>query len=276
MTTPEANAQQLEYWNGRAGQKWATLWAQLDAMLAPVTAALVKAAGDVRGRKVLDIGCGTGELTTILLKAGASVTGIDISAPMLAVARQRAGDGANLIQADASTWTSAAAFDLAISRFGVMFFDDPVAGFRNIHANMSSGGRLIFACWRTADVNDWVRVPMNAVRDLLPESPPASPYAPGPFALADEGRLDRILLEAGFRDIVIQRTDLPICLAATGGVDTAVRFLMQIGPAAAALTEADEPLRQEAARRLTAALAKLAPGDRISLGGSIWLVTATS
>lgn len=270
----ESNQAQIDLWDGRVGEKWAAMQVSLDAMLAPATAELQVRAGPVAGQRVLDIGCGTGETCTIWLDGGAQVTGVDVSAAMLAVAADRTGGKATLVQADASAWLGDAPFDLAVSRFGLMFFADPAAAFATIAANVRPGGRLLFACWRAQAENQWVTTPMNAVRDLLPEGPPPVPHAPGPFALADRDRLRGILERAGFAEVAISPFDFPVCLASAGGVAAAVSFAMQIGPTGAALAEAGKEVRAAAAERLKAALA---PHDRdglVTLGGAIWLVEA--
>ena len=158
-----SNQAQIEYWNGRAGEKWAALQISLDVMLAPATAELQARAGPVSGLRVLDIGCGTGETCAIWLSGGATVTGVDVSAPMLAVAADRTDGKVRLVAADASVFRGDAPFDLAVSRFGVMFFADPLVAFANIAANLRPGGRLLFTCWRAAADNQWVSTPMAAI-----------------------------------------------------------------------------------------------------------------
>lgn len=269
-----ANETQIDYWNGRAGEKWAAMQASLDAMLAPVTAELKARAGAVAGRRVLDIGCGTGETCAIWLAGGASVTGVDVSAPMLAVAAKRTHGKATLVEADAAAWTGEARFDLAVSRFGVMFFDAPDAALLNIAANLRPGGRLLFVCWRAAPENQWVTTPMAAIRDLLPEEPPPVPHAPGPFAFADRDRLRGLLERAGFAEVTIDAFDFPACLASQGGVEAAVSFTMQLGPSGRALADATPEERAEAATRLAAALAPHHNAGRVTLGGAVWLVEA--
>lgn len=269
-----ANQAQIDLWNGRVGEKWAAMQVSLDAMLAPVTAELKARAGPVSGQRVLDIGCGNGETCAMWLEGGAEVTGVDVSGPMLAVAANRTGGRARLIQADASVWKGDAPFDLAVSQFGLMFFADPDAAFASIAANVRPGGRLLFACWRAAAENEWVTTPFDAIRDLLPEGPPPEPHAPGPFALADRDRLRGILERAGFASIAIDPWDFPVCLTRSGGVPEAVRFAMQIGPTGSALTEASKEARAAAAERLKVVLA---PHDRkglVTLGGAVWLIAA--
>lgn len=270
----ESNQAQIDYWNGRAGAKWSARQAELDAMLAPVTAELKTRVGSVAGLRVLDIGCGTGETCSLWLAGGAQVTGVDVSAPMLAAASQRLQGKAKLALADASAWKGDAPFDVAVSRFGVMFFADPDAAFANIATNLRPGGRLVFACWRALQENEWAATPLKAVRELLPAAPPPAPNAPGTFAFADGERLNGILARAGFEPITIRPVDYGVQLAQSGGLDVAVRFSMQLGPAGSALAEVGEDMRAIAAERLKVALAPLEKHGVVTLRGAIWLVDA--
>ncbi len=270
----ESNSAQIDYWNGRAGEKWAALQRNLDEMLAPVTAALTARAGALAGQRVLDIGCGTGETCALWLERGAAVTGVDVSAPMLAVAAKRTHGKVALVEADASSWIGDAPFDLAVSRFGVMFFAAPDAAFARIAENLRPGGRLLFACWRARAENQWASAPAAAISDLLPEPPAADPLAPGPFALADEERLRGILERAGFVELALRPLDFRACVASEGGVEAAVPFVMQTGPVGSALGEAPDEVRAAAALRLKTALAPHEDNGRVSLGAAAWLVEA--
>lgn len=270
-----SNEPQIAYWNGRAGAKWSAMQVRLDAMLAPVTVELKGRAGAVAGQRVLDIGCGTGQTCMLWLDGGAEVTGVDISAPMLALAAKRTAAKATLVEADASVWRSHAPFDLAVSRFGVMFFDAPEAAFANIAANIRPGGRLLFACWRAPGENPWATAPMAAIRDLLPEAPPPDPNAPGPFAFASADRVRHILEVAGFTNISIDPFDFPASLAQGGGVDEAVHHTMELGPSGAALAELSDAVRALAATRMRAVLAPYDVDGVVALPGATWMVTAT-
>jgi SAM-dependent methyltransferase len=270
----ESNQAQIELWNGRVGAKWAELQVNLDAMLAPATVELKSRAGSISGQRVLDVGCGNGETCAIWLEGGAEVTGVDVSSAMLAVAADRTKGRVRLIEADASVWRGDALFDLAVSRFGLMFFADPDVAFTNIAANVRPGGRVLFTCWRSVPENSWVATPMGAIRDLLPPSPPPAPHAPGPFALADKDRLQGILARAGFAEISVRPFDFPVCIATEGGVNAAVRFLMQLGPTSAALVEASNEVRAAAAERLQVALAPHDRDGQVMLGGAIWMAEA--
>lgn len=270
----EANQAQIEYWDGKVGEKWAAMQPALDSMLAGATAEIAGRLGDVSGTRVLDIGCGTGVTCQLLLERGAAVTGVDVSTPMLAIAEKRTGGRAELIRADASEWQPDAPFDSAVSQFGVMFFADPDAAFANIASFIRPGGRLLFVCWRAMRENGWVTVPLGAIRDLLPEMPPPVPHAPGPFGLADGDRLADILVRGGFVHIRLTPVDFPLVIAAQGGVEEALGMMLQIGPAASALAEADESIRPAAKHRLREALGSHDRDGLVTLGGAIWVVEA--
>ena len=269
-----SNKIQIDLWNGRVGEKWAAMQVSLDAWVAPATAELMARAGPVAGKRVLDVGCGNGETCVILLETGAEVTGVDVSAAMLAVAAKRTHGKATLVQADAAVWRGDAPFDLAVSQFGLMFFADPDMAFANIAANVRPGGRLLFTCWRPAKENQWVTKPVGAIKDLVPEDGPSAPHAPGPFALADKDRLRGIVERAGFSSIAIDPVDFPVCFASEGGVEAAVGLALQIGPSGAALAGASDETRRAAAERLRVAFAPHEKDGFVSLGGAMWLVDA--
>ena len=198
------NAQQIEYWNGVVGEHWARLQEDIDRNLGRITQAFIPFAAARPGMRVLDIGCGCGTTSLTFarqVQPGGSVTGIDMSVPMLAVARSRAqAAGADIafVEADASTYGFQPMFDLAASRFGVMFFADPVAAFANIRKSLAPGGRLAFVCWRSVPENGWAFTPITAARALLPPQETPDPHAPGPFAFADGKRWKKFLQAPGF------------------------------------------------------------------------------
>jgi SAM-dependent methyltransferase len=276
----QVHAAQVAYWNSVAGQRWAHRQAQIDAMLAPLTEALLAAAAPAVDARVLDVGCGCGTTTLALatrLPDGA-VTGLDVSAPQLEVARSRGGSLTNIswLEADAAAHRFApAAFDLLFSRFGVMFFGDPTAAFANLRESLCPGGRLVFACWRPLAENPWARVPLEAALPHLPPPSPPDPEAPGPFAFANAARVVRILTGAGWAEPRITRFDFPVDLAGGKGLDAAVAQTLQIGAAARALTDQPKELRSAAAVSIRTALAPYAvEGGRVSLPGSAWFVAS--
>jgi len=232
------------------------------------------------GERVLDIGCGGG--TTALLireRVGpqGAVTGIDISAPNLGVARARAHAGmadVQFIEADAAAYDFQPGFDLAFSRFGVMFFDDPAAACGNIRRALVKQGRLAFVCWRTFKENDWAFAPYEAALDLLPPQEPMAPHAPGPFAFADAGRLRAILQESGFRNVAIKPLDTTVNMGAT--VEEAVTEALTLGPLARAAAELDETAREKIRQRLAPVIGRYRTPYGITPPAAVWLVSAES
>ena len=282
-STPPAT-DQLAYWNGEAGDKWARLQVRLDALFAPISAAAVAAAAPRRGDHVLDIGCGCGATVLALAEAVGSlgrVTGVDISAPMLAVAARRlAAAGlaqAAVLEADAAAEPFApGAIDLVFSRFGVMFFEAPVEAFINIRRALKPGGRLAFACWRPFRGNPWFHAPYKAAAPHLPEQQKTDPEAPGPFAFADPERVTRILGLAGFSDVTVEPFDTPLTLAPPGGVAEATDLLIQIGPVSRALATGDDAQRRAATRAIAEALKAVDGPEGVRLGAQCWFVSAVA
>lgn len=274
MTQP--NAAQLEYWNGPAGQRWAARQKITDRSLQSVSAALMSFAAPRTGMRVLDIGCGAGTTTFQLAQmvAPGRVTGVDISAPMLAVARGRGEASADFIEADASTHNFEPEFDLVFSRFGVMFFADPIAAFTHIKSALRRGGKLAFACWRAFDENEWAFAPYSAARDLLPPQEPPVPHAPGPFAFADGERLKSILEQSGFLRVRLERLDTVMHMGPTA--EEAGEEALNLGPLARAATDLDDETRDKIRARATKVFEKFKTSAGITPPASCWLVGATA
>lgn len=276
-----SNAEQIEYWNSKVGETWARMQARLDRAFTPVTAALLSLAAPKPGEDVLDIGCGTGETTLALAGAvgdDGSALGLDISAQLLAAARARA-EGllceADFRQVDAAVFDEESGFDLIVSRFGVMFFDDPTAAFGNLLRLAAPGGRLCFACWQPAVDNLWASLPLAALKDILPPMPPSDPDAPGPFAFAEPERVHGILSDAGWQDIAFHA--FPFTMIIGDGDDpvaAAVHFNLRIGGAARAVKDAGPDVEPAAKAALAAALAPYLADGVVGLPGAVWLVTA--
>ncbi len=278
----EGNAAQIAYWNGRTGLTWTTLHEPIDSLFGPVTEIALEAAAPAPGERAIDVGCGCGATVLELARrVGPSgrVLGVDVSEPMAARARGRI-TAQNLTNADVLVADAALhAFprsqaDLLFSRFGVMFFTDPVAAWANLRLAMRPGGRLLCAVWRPLADNPWARVPLEAARSLLPIDPPADPDAPGPFAWAAADRVHAILAEAGWREIGMARHDVPLPLAAPGQIAVAAEFATRVGPLARALAAADPALRPAARQAVATALHAHDGPAGIRLSGSIWIVSA--
>ena len=280
MSDGAPNAGQSEYWNATAGPKWVEEQEHLDAQLGPLGRRMLERAGIRPGERVLDIGCGCGDLTLAiaqLTEPGGSVLGVDVSEPMLARARERAAalPNATFLRADAQTHPFAAgAADAAVSRFGVMFFADFAAAFANVRVALRPGGRLAFVCWQEIARNPWMLVPMQVAARLVALPPPAPPGSPGPFGLDDPDRIRRSLDAAGFSAVEIESVDAPQNVGGARTVAEAVAFQLTTGPAAAALRDAPREVRPALAAALAQALAPFATEHGVVLPGAAWIVTA--
>ncbi|MBW2280355.1 MAG: methyltransferase domain-containing protein [Deltaproteobacteria bacterium] len=276
------NAQQVEYWNEQAGPNWVAGKASIDALIEPLGRAAIERAAPSPGESVLDVGCGTGQATLELARrVGASgrVLGLDISGPMLERARQdaRAAGLSQLRfeQSDAQTHAFGESFDLVYSRFGVMFFADPTAAFRNLASALAPGGRVVFVCWQGVGQNAWVHVPIAAMAKHVEMPPPADPTAPGPFAFADGERLRGILQDAGLADVTLEPHEQPLVLGGDGSLDAAVEQLIRVGPAARLLADATDETRETVAAAVREALEPHQGPDGVRLGAACWIVRAT-
>ena len=285
MPAPDANAEQIRYWNEAAGPKWVAFQKVIDAQISPLGEQAMDRAGIAPGERVIDVGCGCGDTTIVLgrhVGPAGRVLGIDVSAPMLERAAEtaRAAGVANvrLENADAQTHRlSPSAFDVVYSRFGVMFFTDPVAAFTNLRAALRPGGRLAFVCWQALPENPWLFVPLRAAAQHLTLPPPPAPDAPGPFAFADPERVRGILARAGFGDIVLEELHTTLTLGGGGTVDQAVRFLTEgVGPVSGVLREADPAVRPTVAAAVRAAIAPFHTPQGVRMGSAAWIVTARS
>lgn len=275
----QGNADQIAYWNARAGNTWAELQEKLDHQFAPLTAILLEAAAPAPGEHVIDVGCGCGDTTIQLARlVGPSghVTGADISEPMAARAQERiAAAGlaqAEVVVTDASV-ASLGPADLLFSRFGVMFFADPAAAFANLRKAMNAGGRMLCCAWRPMTESPWFHVGLAAARTVLPPSPPGDPLAPGPFAFADPDRVTKLLGRAGWRDVAMVPRDVNMRLAGPGQAVAAANGAMRIGPVARMVAEADPALMPQVRDAVAAALQAYDGPDGIVLSGAVWLIS---
>lgn len=270
------NAQQIEYWNTGAGPTWASLQAPLDRQLGPLGRRAMAVLDPQPGWRILDIGCGTGETTLDLAGAvspGGEVVGVDVSRPLLDIARRRSmgRSGAVFLEADAQTQRFGdGAFDAVFSRFGVMFFADPAAAFANLRRSLKPGGRLAFVCWRPLADNPLLTLPMEAAAQHVAPPPPSEPGAPGPFAFADPQRPRSLLAAAGFADIKVEPYDLPV---GGGSLDDALELALRVGPLGSLLRENPDK-REPVISAIRARLAEHDGPDGVKLPSATWIVSA--
>lgn len=274
------NEEQTKFWNGIAGRAWADTQPLLDRALKPFEDLLVNAVAAKSARRVLDVGCGAGTTTLAiadLLGANGRCIGIDISEPMIALARTRAervdstAPTARFICADAQIYAfEPAAFDMVVSRFGVMFFDDPVRAFANLRHTAKDGAELRFLAWRSPAENQFMTTAERAAAPLLPNIPARDPDAPGQFAFAGRRRVNRILEESGWNEIDIR----PLDVSCNFPEKELVRYFTQLGPLGRVLHDVDEPTRTRVVEEVRAAFAAYVQGDEVRFNAAAWMIRA--
>ena len=276
-STAELAAEQAAHWNGPGGQNWLKAQARLDHLMAGITRHALALANAQPGEAAIDVGCGPGTTTAALAAAvgpEGQVLGVDISRVLIDAAATRRLSNATFVVADAGSHPfEAASVDLIFSRFGVMFFADPVAAFANLRRALKPSGRLAFVCWRSAQDNPWSRAPVQAAAPFLPPMPRPGPEEPGQFAFGDRARVERILTGAGFAGLAIEPLDVEIWMGRDPAdvVANAGRF----GPLARPLAEADPAAAVQAKAAIIEAMAPHATNEGVSLPGACWLVSAT-
>ncbi len=243
--TDSPNADQITYWNTGEAEHWVDAQHRYDEMLAPFSEALLAVAGIGRTDRVLDVGCGTGATTCLAaaLVTSGTARGLDISQPMIAAAQRRAASegitNVSFAIGDAQVERFDPDVDVIVSRFGVMFFADPVAAFANLRSSLAPGGRVAFVCWQPMLTNEWMTVPaLAAFSHVAPPTPPADDL-PGPFSFGDPDRVRSILTDAGLAAITVDPVETPILLGGHGTADDAVDFLGSTGMSRILL--ADQP-----------------------------------
>ncbi|NUP05459.1 MAG: class I SAM-dependent methyltransferase [Polyangiaceae bacterium] len=278
MDTPDKpNDAQTTLWNGTAGHAWVDAQPVLDGLFEPLQELLAQAASAQSARSALDVGCGTGSTTLALVRgdvASRHAVGIDLSEPMIAMARQRAereGLPASFIRADAQTHAfEPGSFDLIVSRFGVMFFDDPVAAFANLRRAAMVGAVLRAIVWRTASENPFMTTAERAAAPLLPNMPARKPDGPGQFAFADRSKVQGILETCGWVDIDLQSIDVT-CSLPKGEL---LRYITRLGPLGLFLKEVDEQTRAEVIEKVLPAFDPFVVGDEVRFTAACWMVGA--
>ncbi|MFO0633032.1 MAG: methyltransferase domain-containing protein [Nannocystaceae bacterium] len=280
MSGDSGNPEQRAFWNEQAGPRWVTADDYVAAMLAPCSAALFARAAIGTGERVLDVGCGAGQTTVELAaRTGPSgrVVGLDVSAPLLERARAR-GEGlpqVSFLEADAQVHDLGdARFDAVVSRFGVMFFADPVAAFTRLRGACDRGGRLAFVCWRSVADNPWFAAPLRAMARHVEPPPPPEPGAPGPFGLADGPHIAEILARAGWHRVVIEPID--VSLQVGRDPDDALRLAQLLGATAAPLAQAEPAARDAALSAVRSVYVEAHGPDGVHMPGAIWAVTASA
>ncbi|MFB9978984.1 class I SAM-dependent methyltransferase [Mesorhizobium kowhaii] len=274
----QPNTRQAALWNDASGKAWVEMQPILDEILAPFERLVVDAGYPGEGGNVLDIGCGAGATTLAMARRvgdDGRCVGLDISQPLVALATERTRveevANASFEVGDAQAYAlESGHFDAIVSRFGVMFFDDPVAAFANIRQAARRGGKLAFVCWRSPVENDFMTTAARAAAPFLPPAPAPDPDAPGQFAFADGAKVKRILEASGWSSIEVEQADV-LCQIAEGDLMT---FVTRLGPVGAALREVDRATAEKITAVLPAAFAPFVEDGEARINAACWLVTA--
>ncbi|KQZ57470.1 SAM-dependent methyltransferase [Lysobacter sp. Root559] len=278
-TKPQADDAQAALWNGSAGRAWVDAQAMLDRLFQPFQDLLLETIPFAAARQVLDIGCGTGAITLAVsqrLGEQGRCVGVDISEPMIAAARarvERQRASAHYVVADAQTHAFAPqSFDLVLSRFGVMFFSDPVAAFANLRRAAKPGAELRFIAWRAAAENPFMTTAERAAAPLLTDLPIRQPDAPGQFAFAERRKVQAILQDSGWSEIDIRPIDVPCSLPEPD----LIPYLSRLGPVGMSLQTADEATRERVIATVRAAFEPFVHGAEVRFTAACWMIGARS
>jgi SAM-dependent methyltransferase len=277
-----ANEAMIELWNGTAGESWSSRADRYDTMLKGLGERALHAAALTPGDRVLDVGCGSGQLALQAAETvgpDGTVLGVDIAARLVALATKRASERglsqAKFVEADAAVQPLGdSAFDAVISRFGVMFFDDPVAAFANLFAATRPGGRLAFVAWQGAPHNEWVTLPLSAVMPHTGAPPLPPPGAPGPFAFGDSDHVRDILRKAGWVDVDVEDVQTSVSVGGAQTAQEAADFTSGDIFGRLLLDKAEPDVRAAALADLVAGYDKRCGPDGVMVDAAAWLVTA--
>ena len=275
------NRQQSEAWNGPESAHYVDHADRYDRQLAPVTEALLELAAVQPAHAVLDVACGSGATALAAARQGRRVLGVDISEPLLTVAAQRAQlaglDNVEFTVADVQTHDFGdGGFDVAVSQFGLMFFDDPVAAFSNLRRVLAADGRIVFVTWQGLGANEWLAPVVRAVGRYA-DVPDLGGLANGGgmFALKDDTEIAELLAGSGFGEIAIEPIAPTVTIAGGGGVGESVDFLLGMGIVRGLLSRLDGPQRRSAVEDVRGELEERHQADvGVRLGAGVWLVSA--
>ncbi|MEV7969829.1 class I SAM-dependent methyltransferase [Sphaerisporangium sp. NPDC088356] len=274
------NTQQAEAWNGYEGNHWADNRDRYDAVNSGFNGYLLDAASIGEHDRVLDVGCGNGQVTRLAARRAPQghALGLDLSAPMLRQARATAAEegvaNAAFEEGDAQVHPfPSAGFDVAVSRFAIMFFTDPVAAFANIGRALRPGSRVAFLSLRSMEHNDLGAVFAAMAKRLPPPAAREKPDGPGPESLADPARIHEVLTGAGFDDVVTTSVEAPQVWGRHA--EDAAGFLCAWGPVQHRLGQVDPASAARARAALAEALRPFEEPDAVRLRGAAWLITAT-
>ena len=280
MTMGEINLKQKEFWSGSGGDVWVNKQSEMDIMLNPLGTKAISKLDLSEVTKIIDIGCGCGATTLEIAKqlGEGEITGVDISEPMLARAAKNASDqslsNANFQVLDVQVDDMPTDFDIAFSRFGVMFFEDPYQAFSNIYKSLRENGQLSFVCWQNPSLNPWPSLSIQVIKEYL-DLPSPPPKSPGPFAFEDKDYISDILNQSNFKDIEIEANQEDIVMFAGKSIEEACEDYLTINPVVTEmLKNSKEELKDEILKALVLKFSEFHNGDGLLFPSATWIVTA--
>jgi len=277
----DKNIKQKQFWSGAGGDVWVDKQREMDIMLNPLGERAIQGLDLSGEKKILDIGCGCGATTLEIAKAvtQGEVIGVDISEPMLERATKTASDmmlnntsfQVKDVQVDEMPLSY---FDIAFSRFGVMFFEDPFEAFKNINHSLKDNGQLSFVCWQHASLNPWQSLSIQVIKEFL-DLPAPAPKSPGPFAFEDKSYINEILAESGFRDIEIKDNQEDIVMFSGKSIREACEDYLTINPVVTEmLKNSPTELREEILEALIGKFSDFHNNEGLLFPSATWIVTA--
>ncbi|MEO6468549.1 MAG: class I SAM-dependent methyltransferase [Acidimicrobiia bacterium] len=273
------NESQVERWNGTEADHWCTNADRYDAQLAPFLDAIMTVAA-IGEEAVLDVGCGCGALSFAAAARARRVVGLDLSDRLLNVARDRAThssvDNVEFVRGDAQAWSADEPFDVLVSRFGVMFFDDPEQAFTALRANVREGGRIVFASWQGLEHQAWLLEPAAAASAFLTPGDEVITRGPGMFGLADPSVVETLLRNTGFGEVSLTEFRTDLSPGGPGAVAEAVDFFANTGMARAMLADASPLARADAIAAVTDVFAQHHDGTAVHMDAAAWIVSAVA
>ena len=277
----DKNIKQRQFWSGAGGDVWVNKQREMDIMLNPLGDRVIERLDLKSDAKIIDIGCGCGATTLEIAKkiTQGEILGVDISEPMLDKATETAKEMSlsNIsfevkdVQVDVMPQNY---FDIAFSRFGVMFFEDPFEAFKNIHSSLKEDGLLSFVCWQNASLNPWQSLSIQVIKEFL-DLPAPAPKSPGPFAFEDKTYLEEILRESGFKGLEILDNQEDIVMFSGKSIREACEDYLTINPVVTEMLKNSKPeLTEEILEALVIKFSNFHQNDGLLFPSATWIVTA--
>lgn len=277
----DKNIKQRQFWSGAGGDVWVNKQREMDIMLNPLGDRVIERLDLKSDAKIIDIGCGCGATTLEIAKkiTQGEILGVDISEPMLDKAAETAREMSlsNIsfevkdVQVDVMPQNY---FDVAFSRFGVMFFEDPFEAFKNIHSSLKEDGLLSFVCWQNASLNPWQSLSIQVIKEFL-DLPAPAPKSPGPFAFEDKTYLEEILRESGFKGLEILDNQEDIVMFSGKSIREACEDYLTINPVVTEMLKNSKPeLTEEILEALVIKFSTFHQNDGLLFPSATWIVTA--